>query len=142
DQDADGTAGTVNIITKTPPQNSKSLDSKISLGNNLLVGKNLYEVGLNYAQRKSRWGYQIGANYMRSLRGEDRIEKGYDAFTIGETANENLLSVISLEDTQLRRDNLGVQAELNFYPDNESAYYLRGNYNKYYEIQARNNRNF
>ncbi|MEC3879162.1 TonB-dependent receptor [Parapedobacter sp. 10938] len=142
DQDADGTAGAVNIITKRPPANSRSLDGKVALGNNLLVGKNLYEVGVNYAERKGRWGYQIGGNYMRSLRGEDRIEKGYDGFTIGGVERKNQLRVISLEDTQLKRDNLGVSAELNFYPNSDADFYLRVNYNKYYEIQARNNRNF
>lgn len=142
DQDADGTAGSVNIITKSPPEHTRSLDGKLSLGNNLLVGKNLYEVGVNYSERKARWGYQVGANYMRSLRGEDRIQKSYDNFTVGGADQQNWLSVISLEDTQLKRDNAGIHAELNFYPNREAAFYFRGNYNKYYEIQARNNRNF
>ncbi|SFC68263.1 TonB-dependent receptor [Parapedobacter composti] len=142
DQDADGTAGTVNIITKTPPENSRSLDGKASLGNNLLVGKNLYEVGLNYSERKTKWGYQLGGSYMRSLRGEDRIQKSYGNYTVADVDQQNWLRVISLEDTQLKRDNVGIQAELNFYPHPEASFYLRGNYNKYYEIQARNNRNF
>ncbi|GGG82153.1 TonB-dependent receptor [Parapedobacter pyrenivorans] len=142
DQDADGTAGAVNIITKTPPEYSRSMDAKASLGNNLLVGKNLYEVGLNYSERKTRWGYQLGANYMRSLRGEDRIQKSYGNYTVEGIDRENWLRVISLEDTQLKRDNLGIHAELNFFPNQDVHFYLRGNYNKYYEIQSRNNRNF
>ncbi len=136
DMDADGTGGTVNIITKSPAQNEEILDAKASIGFNNLVDKMNYEAGFTYGKRYDKIGFVLGLNYLRTWRGEDRVEKGYDEFEIDE--NEQLmLEELDLTGYMIKRDNLGINAEFNFYPNEKSTYYLRGSINKFYEIQNR-----
>lgn len=136
DMDADGTGGTVNIITKSPPLNSRTLDAKASAGYNNLVDKANYEMGATYGQRLKKTGFVVGVNYLRTSRGEDRVEKGYDEYEL-DGREQLLLEEYDLTGYMIKRDNVGVNAEFDYYPDNHSRYYIRGSYNKYYEKQNR-----
>lgn len=136
DMDADGTGGIVNIITKSPAINSKIIDAKASVGYNNLIDKMNYDAGVTYGKRNDKIGYIIGVNYLRTQRGEDRVEKGYDEYDINGIENL-LLEDFDLTGYKIKRDNLGINAEIDYYPNENSAYYLRGTFNKYYEIQNR-----
>ena len=136
DMDADGTGGTVNIITKSPPLNSRTLDAKASVGYNNLVDKANYEIGATYGQRLKKTGFVVGANYLRTWRGEDRVEKGYDMYEF-DGREQLMLGEYDLTGYMIKRDNAGINAEFDYYPDDNSRYYIRGSYNKYYEIQNR-----
>lgn len=141
DMDADGTAGAVNIITKTPLKDVQILEGKVSGGYNQLMGKMNYEAAFSAGNRKGKWSYLLGANFNHSIRGEDRVQKSYDEYTIGEEPQIRLSSV-ELEGTELKRENLGAQLEIGFFPTTQSQYYLKGTYNKFYEIQTRGTRNY
>ncbi|WP_207421365.1 TonB-dependent receptor [Desertivirga brevis] len=141
DMDADGTAGTVNIITKTPVKGMKLLEAKGSYSRNNLLSDNGYEGAISYGTRGNRWGYLAGLNYNNSIRGEDRIQQEYDTYKIN-GVEKLLLSNLDLEGTELKRRNLGLQGELSYFNNNQSRIYLRGSYNKYYEVQRRGQRNY
>lgn len=141
DMDADGTAGSVNIITKTPKKGMETMEAKGSFGNNFLIDKGNYEGALSYGNRKDKWGYLVSANYSNSRRGEDRAEKDYKVYKLN-GQSQTRLSSLSLEGTDIKRKNTGVQAELNYYPDEKTRFYFRGAYNNYYEVQTRANRTY
>lgn len=136
DLDADGTGGTVNIVTKQPLKNSDILDANILGGYNALEGKMDFGAGFTYGKRKNKVGFIVGANYLRSNLGEDRVEKGYDDFDINGIESERL-EVLELTPTSIKRDNFGINAEIDYYPNDNTTYYFRASYNKYYEIQNR-----
>lgn len=141
DMEADGTAGTINIVTKNPPSQSRFFDVNISGGHNLMSGKPNYVAGLTWGQRQNKWGYVIGTNYSRTGRGEDRIKKSYGS-TLGDEELYTLLKGIELEATDLDRQNIGMQGELNYFPTEKERFYLRGNYNGYVDENFQHNQNF
>jgi len=141
DMDADGTAGSVNIISKTPKQGQEQLNLKGSLGHNFLVDKQNIDGSITYGKRKNKWAYLAGINYSKSFRGEDRVQKDYGTYKIN-GQEKVLLSNLELEGTDLRRENLGLQAELDFFPTEKSQIYLRGSYNKFYELQTRGTKSY
>ncbi|GAA4904595.1 TonB-dependent receptor [Mucilaginibacter defluvii] len=141
DMDADATAGSVNIISKTPKQGQEQLQVKGSFGHNFLVEKQNFDGAFTYGKRRNKWGYLAGINYSKSFRGEDRVQKDYDTYEInGE--EKLMLSNLELEGTDLKRENIGVQAELDFFPTEKSQFYLRGSYNKFYELQTRGTKSY
>ncbi|WP_443946960.1 TonB-dependent receptor [Pedobacter sp. AW1-32] len=141
DMDADGTAGSVNIISKTPKQGQEQFQAKGSFGRNFLVDKDNIDGSINYGKRFNKWAFLGGVNYSKSFRGEDRVQKDYDTYEINGTEHV-LLSNLELEGTELRRENLGLQAEIDFFPTEKSQIYLRANYNKFYELQTRGTKSF
>lgn len=141
DMDADGTSGSVNIISKTPKIGSEQLQVKGSFGNNFLLSKQNFDGAFNYGKRGNKWGYLVGANYSNTNRGEDRVSYDYDTFTINGT-DQLLLANLGLEGTSLNRENLGLQTELSFFPNQKSQLFLRGSYNKFYELQTRGTKNY
>jgi len=141
DMDADGTAGSVNIISKTPKEGQQQIQAKGSFGNNFLLGKQNIDGSFTYSKRHNKWGYLAGVNYSKTYRGEDRVQKDYDTYTInGE--DRVLLSNLELEGTDLKRENLGLQAELDFFPTAKTQIYVRGSYNKFYELQTRGTKSY
>lgn len=141
DMDADGTSGSVNIISKTPKMGMQQLQVKGSFGNNFLLGKQNFDGAFNYGQRQNKWAYLIGANYSNTYRGEDRVQKDYDIYEINGEEKVKL-SNLELEGSDLHRENLGLQAELSFFPNEKSQLYFRGSYNKFYELQTRGTKSY
>ncbi|MFC5284426.1 TonB-dependent receptor [Pedobacter alpinus] len=141
DMDADGTAGSVNIISKTPKIGSEQLQVKGSFGNNFLLSKQNFDGAFNYSKRANKWGYLLGANYSNTNRGEDRVSYDYDTFEIN-GVDQVLLANLGLEGTELNRENIGLQTELSFFPNEKSQLFFRGSYNKFYELQTRGTKNY
>lgn len=141
DMEADATAGSVNIISKTPKIGSKQFQVKGSFGNNFLLGKQNFDGAFNYGERKNKIAYLIGVNYSNTNRGEDRVQKDYDTYTIN-GVEKLKLSNLELEGSDLNRENIGVQGELSFFPNQKSQIYVRGNYNKFYELQTRGTKSY
>ncbi|RZK38592.1 MAG: TonB-dependent receptor [Pedobacter sp.] len=141
DMDADGTSGSVNIVSKTPKPGTQQMNVKGSFGNNFLVGKQNFDGSLTYGQRKNKWAYMLGVNYSNTNRGEDRVQKDYGTYRIG-GVDQVKLSNLELEGSDLHRQNTGLQGELSFFPNEKSQIYLRGNYNKFYELQTRGTKSF
>ncbi|WP_256010171.1 TonB-dependent receptor [Desertivirga xinjiangensis] len=141
DMDADGTSGSVNIISKTPKPGSQQIRVKGSFGNNFLLGKQNFDGSFEYGRRDNKWAYQIGLNYSNTYRGEDRVQKDYDTYEIN--GEEKIkLSNLELEGSDLHRQNLGLQAELSFFPSEKTQIYGRTSYNKFYELQTRGTKSF
>ncbi|MCX2473447.1 TonB-dependent receptor [Pedobacter sp. MC2016-05] len=141
DMDADGTSGSVNIISKTPKQGQEQLQVKGSFGHNFLLDKQNIDGSITYGKRNNKWAYLAGVNYSKSFRGEDRVQKDYDTYEIN-GQEKVLLSNLELEGSDLRRENLGLQAELDFFPTEKSQIYLRGSFNKFYELQTRGTKSY
>ncbi len=141
DMEADATAGSVNIISKTPKIGSKQFQVKGSFGNNFLLGKQNFDGAFNYGERKNKIAYLIGVNYSNTNRGEDRVQKDYGMYTIN-GVEKLKLSNLELEGSDLNRENIGVQGELSFFPNQKSQIYVRGNYNKFYELQTRGTKSY
>ena len=141
DMDADGTSGSVNIVSKTPKQGQGQLQVKGSFGHNFLLDKQNLDGSLTYGKRHNKWAYLLGVNYSKSFRGEDRVQKDYGTFKIN-GVDRVLLSNLDLEGSDLKRENLGLQGELNYFPTEKSQIYLRGSYNKFYELQTRGTKSY
>jgi len=141
DMDADGTSGSVNIISKTPKMGMEQLQVKGSFGHNFLLEKQNFDGAFNYGQRKNKWAYLIGVNYSNTYRGEDRVQKDYGTYKIN-GVDQVKLSNLELEGTDLHRQNTGLQAELSFFPNEKSQVYFRGAYNKFYELQTRGTKSY
>lgn len=141
DLDADGTGGTVNIVSKKPKAHSKIIEANVSGGYNSIESKMDYGAGFTYGKRKEKTGFIVGANYLKSNIGEDRVEKFYDDFDVNGT-EVNLLEEYELSYTNLERDNFNLSGEFDFYPNDHTDFYIRSSYNKYYEFQNRYSRNY
>jgi TonB-dependent receptor len=141
DMDADGTSGSVNIISKTPKPGQQQLQVKGSFGHNFLVDKQNIDGSITYGKRRDKWAYLFGVNYSKSFRGEDRVQKDYGTYKIN-GVERVLLSNLELEGTDLRRENLGLQGEIDFFPTEKSQIYLRGSFNKFYELQTRGTKSY
>lgn len=141
DMDADGTSGSVNIISKTPKMGMQQLQVKGSFGNNFLLGKQNFDGAFNYGQRQNKWAYLVGANYSNTYRGEDRVQKDYDTYEVN-GQDQVKLSNLELEGTDLHRENIGLQAEVSYFPTEKSQIYFRGSYNKFYELQTRGTKSY
>ncbi|EDM33927.1 putative TonB-dependent outer membrane receptor protein [Pedobacter sp. BAL39] len=141
DMEADGTSGSVNIISKTPKVGMRQLQVKGSFGHNFLLSKENFDGSFNFSQRQNKWAYLVGANYSNTFRGEDRVQKDYDTYEIN-GSEQVRLSNLELEGTDLHRQNLGLQGELSFFPNEKSQIYLRGSYNKFYELQTRGTKSY
>jgi len=141
DMDADGTSGSVNIISKTPKKGEKQLNLKGSFGHNFLLDKQNIDGSVTFGKRADKWAYLFGINYSKSFRGEDRVQKDYDTYEINGVA-KTMLSNLELEGTDIRRENLGLQVEIDYFPTQKSQIYLRGSFNKYYELQTRGTKSY
>ncbi|RZL45817.1 MAG: TonB-dependent receptor, partial [Pedobacter sp.] len=141
DMEADGTSGSVNIVSKTPKVGSKQFQVKGSFGNNFLLGKQNFDGAFNYGERKDKLAYLIGVNYSNTNRGEDRVQKDYDTYEIN-GVDQLKLSNLELEGSDLNRENIGLQGELSFFPTEKTQLYIRGNYNKFYELQTRGTKSY
>lgn len=141
DMEADGTSGSVNIISKTPKPGMQQLLAKGSFGNNFLLGKQNFDGAFSYGQRKNKWAYLLGVNYSNTFRGEDRVQKDYGTYKIG-GVDQVKLSNLELEGTDLHRQNTGIQTEISFFPNEKSQVYFRGAFNKFYELQTRGTKSY
>jgi len=141
DMEADGTSGSVNIISKSPKIGMQQFQVKGSFGNNFLLAKQNFDGSLNFGQRKNKWAHLIGVNYSNTYRGEDRVSQDYGTFKIN-GVDQVKLSNLDLEGSELHRQNLGLQAEFSFFPNEKSQLYVRSNYNKFYELQTRGTKTF
>lgn len=141
DMEADGTSGSVNIISKTPKVGFRQMQVKGSFGHNFLLSKQNFDGAFNFGERKNKWAYLVGVNYSNTYRGEDRVSQDYGTFNINGT-DQVKLSNLDLEGSDLHRENLGLQAELSFFPNEKSQLYVRTNYNKFYELQTRGTKSY
>ncbi len=141
DMDADGTAGSINIITKTPVKGMEFMEAKGSYSRNGLLNNDGMEGGVTYGKRDDKWGYLMGVNYSNTIRGEDRVQQDYDEYEINGTEQVKL-SNLDLEGSVLHRKNWGVQTEVSYFHTEQSRVYFRGAYNKYFELQTRGQRNY
>ncbi|NRF40075.1 TonB-dependent receptor [Pedobacter foliorum] len=141
DMDADGTSGSVNIISKTPKSGSQQMQVKGSFGNNFLLGKQNFDGSFDFGRRDNKWAYLIGVNYSNTYRGEDRVQKDYDMYEIA-GVEKMKLSNLELEGSDLHRENLGLQAELSYFPTEKIQIYGRTSYNKFYELQTRGTKSY
>ncbi|RZK80763.1 MAG: TonB-dependent receptor [Pedobacter sp.] len=141
DMEADGTSGSVNIISKTPKIGSQQFQVKGSFGNNFLLSKQNFDGSFNFGRRQNKWAYLVGVNYSNTYRGEDRVSQDYDTYEIN-GVEQVKLSNLELEGSDLHRENVGLQAELSFFPTEKSQLYVRTNYNKFYELQTRGTKGF
>jgi TonB-dependent receptor len=135
DQDADGTGGTVNIITKRAESSEPIFEIKGAAGYNNLVNRPNYDFSTNYGRKTGRVDYFLGASYLRSNRGENRVLKTYRDFDLPDGSTYNGLNQIRLNEHQLKRDNLGLTADFNFDANDNFNFYLKSSYNYFYEIQ-------
>lgn len=141
DMDADATAGSVNIVSKSPKAGEEQFQVKIGGGYNQLLSKLNYDVSTVFGKRYNRWGYLADVNYSQSYRGEDRIQIDYDTYEL-DGKEQVLMSNLELEGSDLKRKNTGLQLELNFFPNNQTKLYARSSYNKYFELQTRGTKSY
>ncbi|WP_437921235.1 TonB-dependent receptor [Sphingobacterium sp. LRF_L2] len=141
DMDADATAGSVNIVSKSPKAGEEQFRVNLGSGYNQLLSKVNYNIGTVFGKRYNRWGYLADVNYSQTYRGEDRVQVDYDTYEI-DGQEHVLMSNLELEGSDLKRKNTGLQLELNYYPNNATKLYLRSSYNKYFELQTRGTKSY
>ncbi|GGH12434.1 TonB-dependent receptor [Sphingobacterium alkalisoli] len=141
DMDADATAGSVNIVSKTPKAGEELFRVNVGGGYNQLLSKANYNIGAVLGKRYDRWGFLADINYSQTYRGEDRVQVDYDTYEI-DGQERLLMSNLELEGSDLERKNTGLQLELNYYPNQATKLYARSSYNKYFELQTRGTKSY
>ncbi len=142
DMDADAIGGTVNLVTRSPFDQTKT-QFKLDLGGGYAPqGKNpLYRVSGVYTGffANKKFGYTISGSYYRN-----NIRTHSDEFDWDNVNDINgneipfALTDLRFYDYITHRDHIGGSANLDYRPDGDNSYYVRGMYNRLNDQQSRN----
>lgn len=143
DMDADGIAGTVNIITKKAEEEKPEIKATLSGGYNNLRQVGNYQAQFSYGQRYGKFGFNINSNYYLNNQGADNMEYKFAKgpfFGSQDQGKDNFF--VQYREFQLRhyditRTRIGVSPTLDFQFGPKSNIYLMGIYNSFNDDEVR-----
>ncbi|MCB9219696.1 MAG: TonB-dependent receptor [Ignavibacteriales bacterium] len=142
DMDGDAIGGTVDLVTRSAfDYEGSKLKLNIGGGYSELAGDPNYQGSVNYSNlfADNKLGINVGASWYRN--GITAHSNEFDWDDVDDVNNneiKNALVDYRMYNYETIRDHLGFNAELDFRPDNNNRYYLRGMYNKRNDDQTRN----
>lgn len=143
DMDANAIGGAVNLVTKSALDYDEPVFNVTAGGGYAdVLGKGIYQGAINYGTRlgeKKDIGIMFGASYLRSDRGSHNNEMEWGS--VDDANDEEIpwaLENISLRHYDVRRDRLGFSTSLDYQPDNNNSYSIKAIYDKYLDIETRN----
>lgn len=138
DMDGDAIGGSINLKTKTAfSQEGRILSGSAEGVYNDFSGKWGHKLGLTYGQRfaDDKWGFIVSLS--DSLKKHAALDS--EASTPWALRSGVLVpdGNIDIREYQVRRIRQGASASLDFHPNKEDAYYLRGTYNHFSDTENR-----
>jgi TonB-dependent receptor len=134
DMDGDSIGGTVDLVTKRAPEETRV---SASLGTNYSSLTEQYApVGTaTFGTRfgpESKWGLLMSASGSDSKRGSDNIEPDYD---------DGDLDELAMRDYTIQRQRYGVTGDLDYRASMDANYFLRGLWTDYIDNEQRREKN-
>lgn len=143
DMDADGIAGTVNIITKTAKEEKPEINFSLAGGFNNLRKTGNGQLQFSFGQRVKKFGFNMNASYYLNNQGSDNMEFKYTKSTFFGSQSDSIENYhVQFREVQLRhyditRQRIGLSATMDYYFDEKSMIYIRGMYNRYSDDETR-----
>lgn len=142
DMDADVIGGAVNLVTRSAFDSEKPI-FRISAGSGYgdLMGKPLYQGDFVFARRlgaNQNIGLTVSGNYYQSNRGSDNTEMEWgDEDDVDDNELPWVLQDLQLRDYIVKRDRYGVTANLDYRPNDNNKFFLRGMFNRRDDLEQR-----
>jgi TonB-dependent receptor len=135
EQDADAIGGSVNIITKIPETAPRGYVSGL-FGYTTLRDRNAGQVGFTYGGRvgpQRKFGFLLGASYDRNDRPIDDVEPSWNSTTPGggSTGKGFYPSDFNQRDYFYFRTRYGINADIDYKPDDKSILFVRGLWSRF-----------
>jgi len=142
DMDGDAIGGSVNIVTRSAFDYDKriiNLSGGSGYGN--LMGEPLFQGDITFADRfgvNKNIGLTLSANYYQSNRGSDNneMEWGGEEDTAG-TDLDWVLQDLQFRHYTVKRDRFGLASNLDFRPNEDNKFYIRGMFNRRDDLEQR-----
>jgi TonB-dependent receptor len=143
DMDADGIAGSVNIVTKKARSETPEFKVSTAVGYNQLRETNNYNLQFSYGARKNNFGFQLDGNYYQNAQGSDNMESKYAKMPFwADTTSGQGNYHIGYKELQLRyyettRKRTGLSATFDYEFSPKHNIYVRGMINQFEDDEVR-----
>jgi TonB-dependent receptor len=129
DMDADSIGGSVNLVTKSAP-NQPRLSLTLGGGGNVLTGGAIKNFNGTWGRRSfgGRLGYLFSGNFFETDRGSEGREPSWD---------DGQLSELELRDYRLRRTRAGLTSSVDYRLGESSSLNFRGIFNSFEDDELR-----
>ncbi len=130
DMDGDSIGGTVDLVTKRAPEETRvsaSLGANYSALVEETAGMATGTFGTRFGPEK-KWGLLLSGSGSDTKRGSDNIEPEYD---------DGELDVLDMRDYTIQRERYGITGDLDYRASITSNYFLRGLWTNYVDTELR-----
>ena len=130
DMDGDSIGGTVDLITRRAPEETR-VSVSLGTGYSALMEENAPNGSFTFGGRvgdEKKWGLLLTGSASDTKRGADNIEPEYD---------DGYLDTLEFRDYTTERERYGVTADIDYRASQRSNYYLRGLWTNYVDTELR-----
>jgi TonB-dependent receptor len=143
DMDGDAIGGSVNLVTKSGFDSDKQFfNIQAGSGYSDMLGKPLWQGNFTYGTKlgaDEKFAIAITGNYDYWKRNTNDLETGYDKKTAGTVTIPFALVDLDLRDYIVERERFNVAANLDFRPNENNQYFVRGMFNNRDDYEYRRN---
>ncbi|MDP2887275.1 MAG: carboxypeptidase-like regulatory domain-containing protein, partial [Ignavibacteria bacterium] len=143
DMDADAIGGSVNLVTKSGFDSDKPFfNIQAGSGYSDMLGKPLWQGNFTYGTKfgsDDKYALAVTGNYDYWKRNTWDLETGYNKVTAGTATIPYALVDLDLRDYVIERERFNIAANLDFRPNENNQYFLRGMYNNRDDYEYRRN---
>ena len=130
DMDGDSIGGTVDLITRRAPEETR-VSVSLGTGYSSLMEETAPNGSFTFGGRvgdEKKWGLLLTGSASDTKRGADNIEPEYD---------DGYLDTLEFRDYTTERERYGVTADIDYRASQRSNYYLRGLWTNYVDTELR-----
>jgi outer membrane receptor protein involved in Fe transport len=129
DMDGDAIGGTVNLVTKRAPEETR-IAASLAAGRTDLMDDSISNGSFTFGHRynQKRTGLLLSTSAIQADRGSDNFEPEYD---------DGELDELQLRDYTIRRERYGVTASLDQRSSDRAEYFARALWNNYQDTEIR-----
>ncbi len=134
DMDGDSIGGTVDLVTKRAPEETR-VSASLGANYSALVEETAPLATATFGTRfgdENKWGLLMTGSGSDTKRGSDNIEPGYD---------DGDLAELEMRDYTIHRERYGFTGDLDYRASIRSNYFLRGLWTKYQDDEQRRAKN-
>ena len=141
DLDGEGLGGQVNVRTKSPFDNPGlhvSFDAQGQYASLDEIGSQKFNATLSTTSADGRWGFLIAPTWQEREFGSHNFETGDWREATGPNGQKALiLEELEFREYEILRTRYGTAGAIEFKPDVDSLFYLRGTYNRFTDAELR-----
>jgi TonB-dependent receptor len=130
DMDGDSIGGTVDLVTKRAPEETR-VSASLGANYSALVEETAGIATATFGTRfgpENKWGLLLSGSGSETQRGSDNIEPEYD---------DGELDVLDMRDYTIQRERYGITGDLDYRAAITSNYFLRGLWTDYIDTELR-----